>query len=503
MGRWPWSAQAAELARQAPPSTPLGGNPLRGASSLYLAAEALLFARDPLGFTSARAAEHGRVFATYFPSVSRRLSGTTAVASGYEEAVGVLLAQPAVLSAATAYAEYLTAYEPGSNLILASDCEGDASKHATLRARYAACLGADAIAGYMPLIARVVDTHAHELRGAARAEQSHFAPYGFAKLLFDQLTAVLLLGEDPCVETYVESDTRRWRREHFAALTAAPVHINIAGRKSCLARGVDAREALLGMLRTRIKAARCASASSRDEDSSNALVERPSSVLEYLVRADEDGANDEEVAHHLLMLANAVSSKAPAAVLTYLILELTEDNAKREKCIESDAYLAACLHETLRLHPPLLGGLRRALEPLSVAGFHIPAGHRVWYSCRHANTDPSTYRQPHEFIPERWMNDESFAPTYNNISKCPFSFATGRATESSPPHVSFGAGRHRCPGRDLAWAMIMHVAKSLLRQFDFSRNVTPGNSLADHNARCFPVLRPEGQVTVNFEPRQT
>nr|WP_308288046.1 cytochrome P450 [Streptomyces corallincola] len=89
------------------------------------------------------------------------------------------------------------------------------------------------------------------------------------------------------------------------------------------------------------------------------------------------------------------------------------------------------VQETLRLYPPIWLFPRRAVTACEVGGHPLKAGAQVFYSPYSLHRDPRWFPEPESFDPDRW--DPALHP--------------------QPPrgaYLPFGAGRHSCPGKDLA-----------------------------------------------------
>jgi cytochrome P450 len=112
-------------------------------------------------------------------------------------------------------------------------------------------------------------------------------------------------------------------------------------------------------------------------------------------------------------------------------------------------YLNACIEEILRIHPPVPAGPPRVVPAKgdTVDGHWIPGGTIVsvgqWSACH----DPANFRNPDEFIPERWI-DESYS---SDIKKAvqPFSL-----------------GPRNCIGRNLAYMEMRILVARLFWNFD-------------------------------------
>ncbi|XP_071730778.1 geraniol 8-hydroxylase-like [Rutidosis leptorrhynchoides] len=135
--------------------------------------------------------------------------------------------------------------------------------------------------------------------------------------------------------------------------------------------------------------------------------------------------------------------------------ELTEvigmNNVVEESDIPKLTYLDAVVKETFRLHPavPLL--IQRSPdESCNVGGYTIPKGTIVYINVWAIHRDPSNWKDPLEFKPERFLNGKW---DYNGIN---FKF------------MPFGVGRRICPGIVVGDKMLIYVLASLLHSFDWS-----------------------------------
>ncbi|MEU8136817.1 cytochrome P450 [Streptodolium elevatio] len=124
--------------------------------------------------------------------------------------------------------------------------------------------------------------------------------------------------------------------------------------------------------------------------------------------------------------------------------------------------VAALVHETLRLDPPVRGTRRRTTAPVPELG--LPEGASVFLDFAGANRDPDVFPDPDTFDPAR----------------------------GHTAHLTFGHGLHACPGRDHALAIACGVLEAL--SADGRRRVDTPVAYEAH-----PVLRIPASLFV--EPR--
>lgn len=74
-------------------------------------------------------------------------------------------------------------------------------------------------------------------------------------------------------------------------------------------------------------------------------------------------------------------------------------------------YLGACISESLRMYPPVGNGLPRIVPAggATVCGQHIAGGTTVSVHHYAVYHQPSLFRDPNEFHPERWLGDPKYA----------------------------------------------------------------------------------------------
>lgn len=151
------------------------------------------------------------------------------------------------------------------------------------------------------------------------------------------------------------------------------------------------------------------------------------------------------------------------AVMRKAQAELNEIIGREKRMEESDIvklpYLQAIVKEALRLHPaaPLIIP-RRSDNSCEIGGYVVPENTQVFVNVWGIGRDPSVWKEPLEFNPERFL-------------ECNTDYR-GQDFELIP----FGAGRRICIGLPLAHRMVHLVVGSLLHAFNWS---IPGSNKDD------------------------
>jgi cytochrome P450 len=128
---------------------------------------------------------------------------------------------------------------------------------------------------------------------------------------------------------------------------------------------------------------------------------------------------------NLLIFQSLAGSETTANSLSGLTARLLRDRRAYKKLVEEIRsefetqeditheritklpYLNACINEGLRVHPPITPGLLRTVPPGGdyICGRFVPGGITVSVSSWAASHNPTNFRDPDEFIPERWLDD--------------------------------------------------------------------------------------------------
>ncbi|KAJ5827006.1 hypothetical protein N7447_003769 [Penicillium robsamsonii] len=191
-----------------------------------------------------------------------------------------------------------------------------------------------------------------------------------------------------------------------------------------------------------------------------------------------DGLTPEELFENLNMLVVA-GLDSTATILNAAIYYITHDLSSYQKLAEEIRsafrtekdititgvsglrYLKAVLDETMRLHPSVPVGLPRLVPKGGrfIDGHWVPGGTWVSVTQYAAYRSSRYFSKPHEFIPDRWMDESNYAGD-NRFVFHPFSIGT-----------------RSCIGKTFAYANMRLVLAFLLWNFDLK--FQPGNDDPD------------------------
>ncbi|XP_059626373.1 cytochrome P450 71B10-like [Cornus florida] len=121
-----------------------------------------------------------------------------------------------------------------------------------------------------------------------------------------------------------------------------------------------------------------------------------------------------------------------------------------ESDIEKLDYLKLVVKETLRLHPPAVLLLpHETMVQCKIGGYDVYPKTRIQVNAWAIHRDPQNWKEPEEFIPERFEN------SCIDFKGQHFEFLT------------FGAGRRICPGLVMATTTVEFVLANLVYRFDW------------------------------------
>lgn len=183
---------------------------------------------------------------------------------------------------------------------------------------------------------------------------------------------------------------------------------------------------------------------------------------------DEQGNQftDQEIIDHLIfvLMASHDTTAITMTMMAYYIAKYPDWQAKlREevnafgtfegiqvKALRGLEKMGLVMKEALRLHPPLIGVMRKNLRDIKIDQHFIPKNTKIHLIFQLTHNDERTWSKPTQFDPERFNSERK------EHQKCPYAYAP------------FGAGPHHCIGYGFAEAQIKLVFSMLIQKFELS-----------------------------------
>uniref|UniRef100_A0A336MMT9 CSON003993 protein n=1 Tax=Culicoides sonorensis TaxID=179676 RepID=A0A336MMT9_CULSO len=195
-------------------------------------------------------------------------------------------------------------------------------------------------------------------------------------------------------------------------------------------------------------------------------------VLEKLLKVDKETA---VIMAMDMLIVGIDTTTSQTKSLLYLLAKHPEKQAKlrdelmkilpsKDSPLTADKmknlpYLRACMKESNRVIPVVVGTSREAGQDLVLQGYQIPKGTNVALASQLLMQDDKYFGRSAEFIPERWLKDESQA----KAEGCP------HAKETHPfVYIPFGFGVRTCIGRRFAELETAILIARFVREFNIS-----------------------------------
>ncbi|OAR03136.1 hypothetical protein LLEC1_06591 [Akanthomyces lecanii] len=150
-------------------------------------------------------------------------------------------------------------------------------------------------------------------------------------------------------------------------------------------------------------------------------------------------------------------------------------------------YLQACIHETLRIYPPVAETPARRSPGAQINGEYVPKDTKVsvyqWATYR----NPEHFTDPDDFRPQRWLpaTHPLYDARYKNDNKDVFK--------------PFSFGTRDCIGKNLAMNELRLIASRLLHRFDYE--LAPGQEDWMASQRSYVVWE-KGELNIVLKRRQ-
>jgi cytochrome P450 len=154
-------------------------------------------------------------------------------------------------------------------------------------------------------------------------------------------------------------------------------------------------------------------------------------------------------------------------------------------------YTEAVVKESMRRYPPLYTLFREPLEPVTLGGYHVPAGATLVLPQRIVHDDPRWWDDPGTFRPERWLEGDAAAAAVADGRD-----GVGTATDDRPEYAyfPFGGGPRHCIGARFAMLEARLALATLAREWRFT---DPGEVRPSLNV----TLQPTDPVAVTVRRR--
>jgi cytochrome P450 len=383
--------------------------------------QALLFARNPIGGTTALHRRFGEPFTVTSPGF-----GTSVVFSSPELIKPIVTGDPHVFHAGLANAPIRPVLGPWSLLAL------DRAPHLQQRKLLLPPFHGERLRAYAGLIAELAERQV--------ASWPLGTPFRLHERM-ERLTLEVILD----VVFGITDETRKHelrrllpllvRSSRMLVFWGAVLHRDV-GPLRPQATFAARRDAVDALLYAEIAERRAMSADERA---------RRKDILSMLVEAEhEDGTpmGDGEIRDQLATLVLA-GHETTATALAWAVDLLQRNPAvlAQLRTTEDPAYLDAVIREALRIRPvvPVVG--RTVTEPVRIGAHELPAGADLVAAMIVTHHREDVYREPARFRPERFLDDEV------------------------PPYawLPFGGGVRRCIGASFAQFEIATILRVLAR----------------------------------------
>lgn len=154
-----------------------------------------------------------------------------------------------------------------------------------------------------------------------------------------------------------------------------------------------------------------------------------------------------------------------------------KDRMVQEADLPNLKYLQAVIKEVFRLRPPAALLLpHESIQDCELAGYHVPAGSRLFVNAHAIGRNSKAWENPLDFDPERFMSGPEIDVRGQNFGLLPF-----------------GSGRRACPAITLAMVSVEWTIAMLFHAFEWSPAV--GESLKDLDMKqAFGITTPRANT---------
>ncbi|XP_015596996.1 probable cytochrome P450 49a1 isoform X2 [Cephus cinctus] len=218
--------------------------------------------------------------------------------------------------------------------------------------------------------------------------------------------------------------------------------------------------------------------------------EKELSILEKILAVENDTKTASILALDLFLVGIDTTSNAVASVLYQLALHpekqailfdevartLPQRNEKLEsRHLDNLKYLKACIKETLRMYPVVIGNGRCMTKDTIISGYQIPKGVQVVFQHYVISNQDKYFPRSKEFLPERWL--------------------TGNDVLHAFASLPFGYGRRMCLGKRFADLEMAVVISKIIQTYKLEYHYDKLDYHID------PMYTPKGPLKLKFITR--
>jgi len=221
--------------------------------------------------------------------------------------------------------------------------------------------------------------------------------------------------------------------------------------------------------------------------------------LNYMIELQEKRnlSLHEVTSHSMSFLTDGFETTAGVLATTLLMLARNPEAQQRVReevgteslsieALWQIPYLQACIHETIRMFPPLLFARKLCTQPYELVNkdgtrIVLKRDDVVLLPVYSLHYDPQYYPDPHSFKPERFLEDENGIKKYRDMGV----------------YLGFGDGPRICIGMRFALTQMMAALVGILRNFNVKVNhkTRSDNQLDD----VYFLAALKGGVWLDFE----
>ncbi|XP_076179671.1 putative cytochrome P450 301a1, mitochondrial [Ptiloglossa arizonensis] len=214
------------------------------------------------------------------------------------------------------------------------------------------------------------------------------------------------------------------------------------------------------------------------------------SLLERVLALENDTKLATILSLDLFLVGIDTTSNAVASVLYQLALHPDkQDIVYKEVCnvlsdkdtqlagrhLDQLKYLKACIKETLRMYPVVIGNGRCMTKDTIISGYRVPKGVQVVFQHYVISNLEKYFPRSKEFLPERWLQTDSVRHSFASLP--------------------FGYGRRMCLGRRFADLEMLVVISKILQHYKLEYHY---EKLEYH---INPMYTPKGPLNLKFIDR--